>query len=116
IQNLVRKEGEYMLRVNPPNEGSNFSFFVNLSGWEPRVQIKRPVQAGVWYRVIARWDGSALTLHVNGEKSRLVRGGLPHVTDNPVTIGGPDLRIDELRLENPRLPVVQVRELSQEHT
>ena len=116
IQNLVRKEGEYMLRVNPPNEGSNFSFFVNLSGWEPRVQIKRPVQAGVWYRVIARWDGSALTLDVNGEKSRLVRGGLPHVTDNPVTIGGPDLRIDELRLENPRLPVVQVRELSQEHT
>ena len=38
-QHFVRKDGEYMLRVDPPSEGSYFSFFVKLNGsWEPRVR------------------------------------------------------------------------------
>jgi hypothetical protein len=114
-QNIVSKDGEYMLRVDPPQEGSDFAFFVNLEGWEPRVRTERRVQAGVWYRLIATWDGLALTLEVNGDRTRLVRGGLPGASESPVTVGGPGMLVDELRIENPKLPVVRVRDVAQEH-
>jgi len=112
---LVQKLGEYQLRVNPPEEGSQLAFFVNLGGWEPRVAADQPLKAGIWYRIIAQWDGRSLTLDVNGKRTRSVRSGSPAAAEEPLTIGAFPGRIDGLRIENPRLPVVRVRDLLQEH-
>lgn len=112
---IVAKEGEFMLRVDPPKEGSDLAFFVNLGGWEPRVRTEWPIQAGQWYRIVAHWDGMALTLDVNGLQSRTIRSGVPRPTSNPVTIGGPGMTVDEVRIDNPRLPAVRIVHVTQEH-
>ena len=112
---IVFKNGEYQLRVNPPNEGGGFAFFVNLDGWEPRVRSNERVVPGRWYRLTARWDGSALTLDVNGRRTRVTRSGIPKPTDNPLVVGGLGGWIDNLTVENPRLPTLQVRDVRQEH-
>lgn len=112
---LVIKNGEYQLRVNSPKEGSCFAFFVKLDGWEPRVCSTKPVVPGRWYRLTARWDGAALTLDVNGQRSRVTRSGLARPTDNPLVIGALGGLIDNLKIENPRLPTLQVRGARQEH-
>jgi hypothetical protein len=115
IQIIVAKEGEFMLRVDPPKEGSDLAFFVNLDGWEPRVRTDRPVQAGQWYRIIAHWDGLTLTLEVNGVQTHVMRSGLYHPANSPVTIGGPGMWVDEVRIGNPKLPAVRVVHVTQEH-
>lgn len=115
IQTIVAKEGEFMLRADPPQEGSNLSFFINLGGWEPRVRTDQPIRAGQWYRVIAHWDGIALTLEVNGAQTHVMRGGVWRAGTSPVTIGGPGLLVDEVRIDNPRQPVVRVVQVTQEH-
>ena len=112
---LVQKLGEYQLRVDPPKEGGRLAFFVNLGGWEPRVGADQPLKTGVWYRIIAQWDGRSLTLDVNGRRTRSARSGTPAASLEPLTIGAFPGRIDGLRIENPRLPVVRVRDLLQEH-
>ncbi len=112
---LVIKNGEYQLRLNSQKEGGCFAFFVNLDGWEPRVSCKQRVMPGQWYRLTANWDGAYLTLDVNGKRSRVTRSGLAKPTDNPLLIGGLGGLIDNLRIENPRLPTLQVRDVSQEH-
>ncbi|MCY2988819.1 MAG: right-handed parallel beta-helix repeat-containing protein [Planctomycetota bacterium] len=112
---IAIKNGEYQLRVNSPEEGGCFAFFVNLDGWEPRVCSDQRVVPGRWYRLTARWDGLALTLDVNGRRTRVVRSGLPKPTDNPLVIGGLGGRIDNLKIENPRLPTLLVRDARQEH-
>ena len=114
-RNIVAKEGEFMLRVDPPQEGSDLAFFVNLDGWEPRVHTDRPVQAGQWYRIIAHWDGLTLTLEVNGVQTQVMRGGLYRPANSPVTIGGPGMRVDEVRIDNPKRPAVRVVHVTQEH-
>ena len=73
------------------------------------------VVPGRWYRLTARWDGLALTLDVNGRRTRVTRSGLPKPTDNPLVIGGLGGLIDNLKIENPRLPTLQVRDARQEH-
>jgi hypothetical protein len=115
IRTIVAKEGEFMLRVDPPNEGSDLAFFANLDGWEPRVRTERPIEAGKWYRIIAHWDGLSLTLEVNGAQTQVMRGGLFHPTTNAMTIGGPEMRVDEVRIENPKLPAVRIVHVAQEH-
>jgi hypothetical protein len=112
---LVIKNGEYQLRLNPPKEGGGFAFFLNLDGWEPRVCSEQRVLPGQWYRLTAHWDGYALTLDVNGQRSRVTRSGLAKPTDNPLVIGGLGGLIDNLKIENPRLPTLQVRHARQEH-
>ncbi|MBM3499455.1 MAG: hypothetical protein FJX74_12385, partial [Armatimonadetes bacterium] len=114
IRTIVAKDGEFMLRVDPPQEGSKLAFFVNLNGWEPRAYAAGPIQAGRWYRVIAHWDGLTLTLEVNGVRTYAMRSGLQRPTNNPVTVGGPGLWVDEVRLENPRLPTIRVAHVTQE--
>ncbi|MEI6500177.1 MAG: LamG-like jellyroll fold domain-containing protein, partial [Armatimonadota bacterium] len=114
-QTIVAKEGEYMLRADPPKEGSNLSFFVNLDGWEPRVRTNEPVRAGQWYRILAHWDGLTLTLEVNGAQTHITRSGLCRGGNSPVTIGGPGMTVDEVRLDNPRRPAIRVVRVSQEH-
>lgn len=109
------KNEEYQLRVNPPNEGGGFAFFVNLDGWEPRVCSDERVVPGRSYRLTAKWDGFALTLDVNGRRTRVTRSGLPKPTNNPLMVGGLGGWIDNLTVENPRLPTLQVRDVRQEH-
>ena len=113
--NLVQKDGEYMLRVNPPNEGGVLAFFVNLGSWEPRVNASIPLKAGVWYRIIAQWDGRSLTLDVNGNRTQTMRSGSPVPSEAPLTIGPFPGKLDSLRIENPKLPAVRTRDLLQEH-
>lgn len=113
--NIVAKEGEFMLRVDPAQEGSDLAFFVNLDGWEPRVRTNQPIKVGEWYRILADWDGVRLTLEVNGTRKYLTRGGLAHATDGPVTIGGPGMEVDEVLIENPKEPTLRVVHLTQEH-
>lgn len=112
---IAIKNGEYQLRVNSPEEGGCFAFFVNLDGWEPRVSSDQRVVPGRWYRLTARWDGLVLTLDVNGRRTHVTRSGLPRPTDNPLVIGGLGGLIDNLKIENPRLPSLQVRDARQEH-
>lgn len=112
---IAMKNGEYQLRVNPAEEGGCFAFFVHLDGWEPRVCSEERVVPGRWYRLTAGWDGSALTLEVDGRRTRVIRSGLPKPTDNPLAIGSPGGLIDHLTIENPRLPMLQVRDVRQEH-
>jgi hypothetical protein len=112
---LVMKNGEYQLRLNPKEEGGGLAFFVNLDGWEPRVRSKGRIEPGKWYRVTARWDGVALTLDVNGQRSRVTRSGLVKATDNPLMIGGRGAWLDNLKIENPRLPTLLVGHSRQEH-
>ncbi len=114
-QNIVAKEGEFMLRVDPAQEGSDLAFFVNLEGWEPRVRTNQPIQAGQWYRILADWDGVRLTLEVNGTRKYLTRGGLARASDSPVTLGGPGMEVDEVRIENPKEPTLRVVHMTQEH-
>lgn len=114
-QNIVAKEGEFMLRVDPPQEGSDLAFFVNAGGWEPRVRTDRSIQAGEWYRIIAHWDGLTLTLEVNGEQTEAMRSGLCRPSNDPVTIGGPGMWVDEVRIENPKRPAIRVAHVTQEH-
>lgn len=113
---LAMKDGEYQLRVDSQAEGGRFSFFVNLDGWEPRVQSTVRAEVGVWYRLSARWDGQALTLEVNGQRSRTLRSGLPRPGDRPLVLGPLAARLDDLRIENPRLPVLRLSALHQDET
>jgi hypothetical protein len=114
-RHLVFKDGEYQLRVNSAAEGGTFAFFVNLDGWEPRISSDERVEAGRWYRLTAQWDGAALTLDVNGRRTRATRSGLPKPANHPLVIGGLGGWIDNLTIENPRLPTLQVRGVRQDH-
>jgi len=113
---LAKKEGEYQLRVDSAKEGRKFSFFVNLGGWEPRVQSSIVAEVGVWYKVIAAWDGTRLTLDVNGQHNETIRSGAPKAAPEPLTLGPIGGRIDDLRIENPRLPVLRCKALTQAET
>jgi hypothetical protein len=114
-RHIVFKDGEYQLRLNGPDEGGCFAFFVNLDGWEPRICSEQPAVAGQWYRLIACWDGSVLTLDVNGQRKRVTRSGMATATDNPVMVGGHGGLLDNLSIENPRQPTLLVRSTRQEH-
>ncbi len=112
---LAIKNGEYQLRLNPAKEGGCFAFFIHLGSWEPRVSSDVRVEAGRWYRLTAQWDGSSLTLDVNGQRAHSLRSGLAKGTNNPLVIGGLGGLIDNLKIENPRLPTFRVRDARQEH-
>lgn len=114
-RHIAIKNGEYQLRLNPQKEGGCFAFFVNLDGWEPRVCSEERVEPGKWYRLTAGWDGAALTLDVNGQRKRVTRSGLAKPSNNPLVIGGSGTLLDNLKIENPRLPTLQVRDARQEH-
>ncbi len=115
-RHIVIKDGEYQLRLDSQKDGGRFAFFVNLSGWEPRASSDERVKAGTWYRLIAKWDGFTVSLDVNGEKTQVSRSGLIQPAGKPLCIGATGGLIDDLRIENPRLPVFRVRGLTQEHT
>ena len=88
---------------------------MNLDGWEPRVTSEERVQPGRWYRLTGPLGRIGLTLDVNGRRTHVTRSGLVKPTDNPLVIGGLHGWIDNLSIENPRLPTLQVRDVRQEH-
>ena len=112
ITTIVAKEGEYQLRLDPQTEGGKLAFFVNLNGWEPRVRSECSIEPGVWYRITAQWNGLALTLDVNGERTDTLRSGKARPGDSPMTVGRFNGLIDNLCVENPRPSVVRLRDLT----
>jgi hypothetical protein len=85
---IVFKDGEYLLRIDGPNEGGGISFFVHDGkGWEPRVRAMVPVPK-TRYHIFAVWSGVETTLWVNGLPSSVSRGiANLKPTANPLLIG-----------------------------
>lgn len=115
-QHIVMKDGEYQLRLNSKKEGGRFAFFVFLDGkWEPRALSAEPARPGAWHRISAGWDGSALLLDVDGQREKASRSGMPSPKGQPLRIGAPGLVLDEVRIENPRRPVLRSRAPETQH-
>jgi hypothetical protein len=88
-QALVVREGEFILRVDPEQEGGRISFFVYADGsYEPRLMGPRP-RIGEWSHLVATWDGRELGLWVDGRLDRAWRSGALAATANPVVVGVP---------------------------
>ncbi len=84
---LIHKDRQYQLRVDQEEEGGSLSFFPFVDGqWESRVRSVPP-QPGVWYHLVATWDGSQAMLWVNGlPHSQSRHGAVPAPGDAPLTI------------------------------
>jgi len=87
---LIAKDGEYLLRIDPPSEGGAMSTFMNLDGgWEPRASAS-VAEMNTWTHFAAVYDGlgSTLTVYVNGVfVGEVERIGNSNPGDAPVTIG-----------------------------
>lgn len=101
-EQIVRKDGEYYLRVDASSEGGCYAFFVFMGGWEPRVRGPEPI-VGKWQHIVARWTGNEIVLTVDGQDFTGIRQGVPVPTDKPIEIGSTSAQIDELRIGNPGL-------------
>jgi len=86
-QELLIKDGEYQLRVDPPREGGQFSFFLHRDGWEPRVHSSTVAKAGVWYHLLAGWDGQEIWIEVDGQRASKPRSGSPVASHAPLELG-----------------------------
>ena len=53
----------------PAAEGGQFSFYLHLDGWEPRVRSNTVAKVGVWYHLLAGWDGKEIWIDVNGQRA-----------------------------------------------
>jgi len=106
MTNVLTKDSEYLLRIDPEREGGQLSFFVFAQGtWEPRT--RGPVlDTGIWHHVVASWDGYEAVMWVDGRRYSQVRAGAVPPTDAPVQLacpserGGPGVAgtIDEVKL------------------
>ena len=105
---FVKKNTEYILRLDPAEYGGHFSFFVYLDGWEPGVSSKVKAEPGTWYHIIAEWDGFNSTLEVNGEKTSVKRTGSPRAGRSPLEVCSLDGMLDEVRIENMMLPRIKM--------
>jgi hypothetical protein len=86
--NVIGKDGEFFVRLDPAPEGNNLSFFVTIAG-SPEPRVRGPVpEVGVWYHVVATWDGVEAVLWVNGQRFHQRRVGAVEPTDAPLSIGG----------------------------
>ena len=106
--NVIAKAGEYFIRLDPPNEGNQLSFFV-VAGGTPEPRVGGPVpQTGRWYHVVATWDGLEAVLWVNGQRFSQKRVGKLEAGDAPVLVGGASQygpmglkgTLDEVKLHN----------------
>ncbi len=88
---LIAKNNEYLLRIDPPGEGNKMSSFVHIGGWEPRASAVVP-ETKTWTHFAATYDSGAnadqLVVYVNGErKGSSTRPGKGAPNNDPVTIG-----------------------------
>jgi len=89
---LIAKSNEYLLRIDPPQEGNRMSAFVQPGGnWEPRASANVP-ELDTWIHFAATYDSKAnnnhLKVYVNGvESGSSTRPGKIALTTNPVEIG-----------------------------
>lgn len=89
---LISKSDEYLLRIDPPQEGNRMSAFVKPGGsWEPRASANVPDE-DTWIHYAATYDVNEkteqLVVYVNGVKAGAsTRPGKTTVTGNPVEIG-----------------------------
>ena len=89
---LIAKSDEYLLRIDPPQEGNKMSSFVKPGGsWEPRASANVPDE-DTWIHFAATYDSNAknehLVVYVNGERAGVsTRPGDIAVTGNAVEIG-----------------------------
>ena len=89
---LIAKSNEYLLRIDPPQEGNKMSAFVKPGGsWEPRASAHVPDEKK-WIHFAATYDinekNEQLVVYVNGKKAGVsTRPGKTAVTVNPVEIG-----------------------------
>ncbi len=88
---LIAKNNEYLLRIDPPGEGNKMSSFVHLGGWEPRASASVP-DTDTWIHFAATYESAAksdqLIVYVNGERAgSSTRPGKGTGNADPVTIG-----------------------------
>ena len=89
---LIAKSDEYLLRIDPPQEGNKMSAFVKPGGsWEPRASASVPDE-DTWIHFAATYDSNEkneqLVVYVNGERAGAsTRPGDIAVTGNAVEIG-----------------------------
>jgi hypothetical protein len=89
LKTFIFKDQEYWLRQDNSLILDISNVWVYLSGgWEPRASGATTLAVGRWYHVAATWDGSTITLYLNGVKeSSSPRTGTVSPTTNVVSIG-----------------------------
>ena len=90
---LIAKSNEYLLRIDPPNEGNRMSSFVNTNNdWGQRASSPEIPELNTWIHLAGTYDSTAkadhLGVYVNGVRvGSSTRPGNTAITDNPVEIG-----------------------------
>lgn len=87
---IIAKDSEYLLRIDPPSEGGSMSAFVNLAGgWEPRASANVPTtDTWIHFAAVYNSDDSTLKIYVNGVSSgQSTHAGKPNPGTAPVTLG-----------------------------
>ena len=118
---IIAKDAQYLLRIDPPAEGKNMSAFVSIGGWEPRSSAGVP-DTKTWIHFAATYDSKTtfLTTYVNGEqKAQVGRAGKATGNENPISIGhwGGGSRfkgiIDEVAILNVALEAKDIKEIAE---
>ncbi len=95
--------GSYFIRISSGG-GDDFEFFIyDGSSYEPRVNSNVTPNIGEWYHVAGTYNGTTLSIYVNGElKNTASRSVTIATNDNPLTIGASQFKgtIDEVRISN----------------
>ncbi|HGJ66509.1 TPA: LamG domain-containing protein [bacterium] len=118
---IIAKNNQYLLRIDPPGEGGKLSSFVNLNGgWEPRASAIVP-DKDKWYHFAATYSSATkkLTVFVDGAKAgESDREGNPTANNDPVTFGhwggGSRFRglIDEVAIFNVALSEADIKTIA----
>jgi len=120
---IIAKSDEYLLRIDPPQEGNMMSAFVKAgNAWEPRASAFVP-KLETWIHFAATYDSDQLRVYVDGALSG--QSGRPEriqQTKNPVEFGrwggfimGDDIGyfvgiIDDVAIFNVALTEDEIRE------
>ena len=120
---IIAKDNEYLLRIDPPQEGNKMSAFIKVNNaWEPRVSAAVP-ELETWIHIAATYDSDQVKLYIDGAMSgNGSRPGKVSPTKNPVEFGrwgggliGDDVGyfigiIDEIAIFNTTLTEKDIKE------